>query len=258
MSEYIPAAGYQLDDLLYPGAACGLDAVGTAVDKDSLGLVVPNPDRLRRALLPDRDGTTMDQQLWAIEKVYGWTLDQRDVPVAYLRGALSDGAGALIHIVRQPLGDFCGSTFDGPHGAYAQQYQSAAHRYRYGDPLCRQYRWIDADLLEAGALAFGVLVGKPGRIRAAFTRRDRIEPAVAVTGRFFRYAEPVRNRSIAPRKAYGSRLTRWSARTTPPEDVMYVPDGTFRRLVQVDARHSAYDGWWVEPKAGVVQYAGEL
>lgn len=257
MSEYRPAMQWQLDDTLYPGASCNLNAVGMAVDKDSLGLVVPNPDRLRRALLPDKDGTTMEQGLWAIERVYGWTLDYRHVTVAQLRGMLADGAGAVIHIVRQPIGNLCGHTFDGTHAVYGQGFQPPSPRYLLGDTLCQSLRWVDADALEAAGLAFGALVGQVGRIRVALTRRDRIRPAVRVTGRFFRYAEPVKGRSLS-RQAYGSRHTRWSATTESPENILYVPDGSWRRLVQVSDPQSAYDGWWVEPKAGVVHFTGEL
>ena len=75
MTEYRPLFQTQLDDTLGPWVNCGLNAIGMATDKDSLGLVRPDASTLRRYLLPDTDGVTQTQALEALEA--GLRLDAR-------------------------------------------------------------------------------------------------------------------------------------------------------------------------------------
>jgi hypothetical protein len=252
MTEYRPLFQTQLDDTLGPWVNCGLNSVGMCADKDSLALVRPDASVLRRYLLPDIDGVTQAQALEALQACYGWTLTPRDVTPEDLASLLSDHRGALVNVIRQPLGDFCGSTFDGPHGVYVQEHR--ASDALLFDPLCNAPRWMDWNRIVLGGLAFGQLVGVPGRIRVALTRPARIAPMVSVKGTFWQYV--VVNGLITGRRKRTSGG--WSATTSIPIPLRWPDLGVRRILVRVEDAGSAYDGWYVEPVGSTVRYAGEL
>ena len=220
---------------------CNLDAIGVAVDKDSLGLVVPNPNVLRRALHPDADGTTMSQALWAIEECYGWTLADRWVTPSDLTDLLDEKRGALVHVVRQPLGDLCHQPFDGTHAIYVQQHREQTQDVLLYDPLCPTAHWFPWSKIVIGGVAFGALVGHPGRIHVALTRPGRGEPRVSRQGRVL--ALPGREgRHHGPHPAHQRRLlgadrgTRVAALAGPQPGAPHPAQDRERRLHQLVRR----------------------
>jgi hypothetical protein len=152
--------------------------------------------------------------------------------------------------VRQPLGDFCGSTFDGPHGVYVQEHR--ATDALLFDPLCNAPRWMDWNRIVLGGLAFGALVGHPNRLRVAITRPGRVAPMVSVKGTFWRYA--VTSGVITGRTKHSSGG--FSAATSIPTLHRW-PGVGYRTLVRVQDTASAFHGWYVEPIGTTVKYAGE-
>ena len=214
MTEYRPLFQTQLDDTLGPWVNCGLNAIGMATDKDSLGLVRPDASTLRRYLLPDTDGVTQTQALEALEQVYGWTLASRDVAPEALAELLTEQRGALVNVVRQPLGDFCGSSFGGTHGIYVQEKRD--NDALLFDPLCNLPRWMDWNRLVLGGLAFGQLVGISGRIRVALTRPARVEPKVERQGLVLALHRHGRRHHRAPQAQDGRLLGQDGHPDAPP------------------------------------------
>jgi hypothetical protein len=221
--------------------------MGMAVDKDSLGLIRTDPNVLRRAALPDGDGLTMAQALNALDEAYGWALDARSMTPTSFEAALRESRGAMLNIVRRPLGDFCGSTFDGTHSVYVQS-------GLLFDPLCPAARSLDMVRVMAGALAFGALIGRPGRIQAALTRPDRLEPRISAKGAIWRYH--VLRGVIVGRTRHTTKGM--SAGTDTPVSLRWPTETTRRTLVRVTEKSSAFLGWYLEPLASTVKYAGEL
>ena len=154
-------------------------------------------------------------------------------------------------MVRQPLGDFCGSSFGGTHGIYVQEKRD--NDALLFDPLCNLPRWMDWNRLVLGGLAFGQLVGISGRIRVALTRPARVEPQVSVKGSFWRYT--VTAGVITGRRKHTSGG--FSAKTAIPTLHRW-PGNEARTLVRVQDTASAYHGWYLAPDNSTVKYAGEL
>jgi hypothetical protein len=248
MTEYRPLHQTQVDDApAYRWVNCNVNAAGMATDKDSLGLVRTDPNVLRRAAFPDTDGLTMAQTLDALREAYGWSLDQRYLSPVQFEAALREQRGAMVAIVRKPLGDYCGSSFDGTHMVYVQS-------GLLFDPLCASARRLNVGPFLAAALAFGALVGHPGRIQAALTRANRDHPRVTASGAFFRYI--VRHGVIVDRERHDTGG--FSAHTDVPVSLRWPTESTRRTLVRIADARSAFDGWYVEPLATTVRYAGEL
>lgn len=256
MNDYVPRAQYQLDDDLYPGMNCSLNAAGVMVDKDTLGLIVPDPDTLRAALLPDRDGLTMSQVLWALDRVYDWQPELHgDYTPAMLLASLERQRGAFVSIVRAPLGNRCGQSFNGTHGVYVQQ--PSGVNIRLYDPLCRTSDWVPwADFVVAG-VALGAMVGHPGKIRAALTRAERVNPFVTI--------RPKKGQARVAYHQYivqGSTITGTKRATTAGFQASCTRPRVFRwpgrqnqQLVQIT--YGGYSGKWVNPAGASVRYAGE-
>lgn len=254
MSEYRPSPQTQLDDTTTPGFNCGPEALSVTVDKDSLGLLRPDPDTMRRFLAPDVDGTHMAQRLAMLALHYGWSLEcpAGDWTPDELWARLSNGAGAQVDLVRSYLGNLGGYAFDGTHSTEWQEavVSGGVRRVLVYDPLPGRPLWVDWDVAVRAATAFGALVGHPGRIRAAVTRPHRTRPQVTVKGLFFRYA--VSGGRITGRSRH--RSGGFTAATTAPRAVPWPGNGT-RTLVEVTT--GAFDGWLVEPRNATVHYIGE-
>jgi hypothetical protein len=171
---------------------------------------------------------------------------------AALWNRLSAGAGAVLHIVRRPLGDLFGDTFDGTHGVHVQEAGSST--VLLFDPLGRRPIWVPKHRLAAAATQFGALVGAPGKCLVALTRPSRIHPAVqVVAGTWWDYSV-VKGTIVAPgrkrRKTGG-----FSAPTFRPQHLAWPALHTSRTLVRMTT--GAYAGHWVEPRSPRVRFNGE-
>ena len=250
MSEYRPLHQTQLDDdPRYRWVNCNVNAAGMAVDKDSLALVRTDPDLLRRAALPDTDGLTLAQTLDAVEEVYGWELSARWLRPDELAEHLEQRGGAMLQIVRQPLGDYCGSTFNGTHSVYVQE-KDGANAVLF-DPLCPGPRRFDWNRIVLGGLAFGAILGRPTQVQVALTRPGRSAPSVRIKGKFWRYTVSkgvITGRTVDESGGMSANCTIPVARRWPRK-------GTSRTLVRLTS--GSRNGWYVEPLGATVRYIGE-
>jgi len=245
---YRPVPPDQINDRdEYGHVGCTAYAVAAVDERNVLGLDPVYGWDLTAYLQPTARGLTLDEGLAGLLHVAGRTLERRTVNSQGLWYLVNEGRAVVVQGDSDRM-DPCGHGFRGNHSVAVNDARLAAgHReYLVGDPLCNRWIWLPASMLVAYAEK---LWGE--RFPVAASRPVRL-PSVSVKGTFWRYA--IADGVITGRSSHTSGG--FSALTSVPRAVRWPAKNTTRLLVSVVS--GAFQGWWIEPLATNVRYAGEV